>query len=44
MESNNQKGKVSYENNKPNQMKTSQLANQFLTFKLENPKIVTIKK
>jgi len=35
MESNNQKGKVSYENYAPGQLKTtSKLANQFLTFKL----------
>ena len=43
MEANNRNTKYQ-ESVRADKRETSQLANQFLTFKLENPKIVTIKK
>ena len=43
METNNRNTKYQ-ESTRAEKRETSQLANQFLTFKLENPKIVTIKK
>lgn len=43
MDANNRNTKYQ-ESTRAEKRETSQLANQFLTFKLENPKIVTIKK
>ena len=44
MMENMSKGTKYQESNRGQQKEASKLANQFLTFKLENPKIVTIKK